>query len=60
MLKVFYTQYKNTDPFTAKILVEKAKEKTICRTESTSKTAYYYGDGRCICTSVYERLSPNV
>ena len=23
----FYTQYKNTDPFTAKILVEKAKEK---------------------------------
>ena len=25
--KIFYTQYKNTDPFTARILVEKVKEK---------------------------------
>ena len=31
--KSFYTQYKNTDPFTARILVEKVKEKCmLCKT----------------------------
>lgn len=36
----------------------KRLRKNVCRTESSGDAAYTDGDGRCIFTALYERLSP--
>jgi len=53
----FYKQYCNTDPFSAKTLVEQYKEKRVYSAESAGNATVSGGDGCCLCTTLYENIS---
>ena len=58
--KSFYRQYRNTDPFTAKTLVEPYPRTTSPRAEPAADAAFDRGDGRGLRAAVRPHLSPRL